>query len=703
MNEFLLHHQSLLQALGLAMLHSLGQGFILFLLLKIILPLVPGKKANARYLISYTALLALFGGFLYTFFAEWQAAKLAAGFSIQQQVPVALAATGGGNDAVSAGGAWHLSLDRYLDTFRRYLPLMALGYAFGICILCCRMIWQIFKVQALRREVIDPGAELDQVFTALRERIGWSRKVMVKLSRKVNVPVVFGHLKPLVLLPVALVSKLDVQQLEAILLHEIGHVRRHDYLFNMLQSVIETLLFFNPFTRWIATNIRIEREHCCDDFVLKHTRQSLPYAYVLLALEEYRSASLAPAMAADGNSKSPLFNRIKRITTMTSSKQKKQRNLGAVTVLVLVAAMICFATAFSQDKKETPAIVAADEPAEPAQTQAPQETADSYPQDPQNKNKQQPAESSDEDRSAEAMTADDAMKIAREAMSVASKSMKEIDWNKVADDAQKASKEIDWNEIRQSLEEAKVSIDAVDWEEMRKSVKEAQSSIDWSEVRKAMKDASKEVDKAMKELDQELKKDGGKHSLNLQDRKRSDAQLAAASAKADAAMQRHNDALARQEDAIARQEEAIRRQQVAIDRARSIARVKQEEAMRKQQTAMEYAQRTARIKQEEAMRKHDEAMRKHNDAVRQAQERIREAEVHVQQSRVAEAKSRSETDELVDRLARMGLVDKKGNFKVRIAKNKLEIDGKEQPEAIASQFRSYMADGKTMTITVNNN
>lgn len=701
MNEFLLHHQSLLQALGLAMLHSLGQGFILFLLLKIILPLVPGKKANARYLISYVALLALFGGFLYAFFAEWQAAKLAAGFSVQQQVPVALAVTGGGSDAVPGGGTWHFSLGHYLDTFRRYLPLMALGYAFGICILCCRMVWQLFKVQSLRREVIDPGAALDQVFTALRERIGWSSKVIVKLSRKVNVPVVFGHLKPLVLLPVALVSKLEVQQLEAILLHEIGHVRRHDYLFNMLQSVIETLLFFNPFTRWIATNIRLEREHCCDDFVLKHTRQSLPYAYVLLALEEYRSASLAPAMAADGNSKSPLFNRIKRITTMTSSKQKKQRNLGAVTVLVLVAAMICFATAFSQDKKETPATVAADVPAVTAQ--AVQETTDSNPQDPQNKNKQKQAESGDEDRAADAITADEAMKIAQEAMSVASKSMKEIDWNKVADDVQKASKEVDWNEIRQSLEEAKVSIDAVDWEEMRKSIKEAQSSIDWSEVRKAMKDASKEVDKAMKELDQELKKEGGKHSMNLQDRKRSDAQLAAASAKADAAMQRHNDALARQEAAIARQEDAIRRQQAAIDVAQRTARMKQEEAMRKQQNAMEFAQRTARMKQEEAMRNHDEAMRKHNDAVRQARERIREAEVHVQQSRVAEAKSKSESDELVDRLARMGLVDKKGSFKVRIAKNKLEIDGKEQPEAIASQFRSYMADGKTMTITVSNN
>ncbi len=214
------------------------------------------------------------------------------------------------------------------------------------------MIWQLFKVQSLRREVVTPDGHLGGLFTALRERVGWNSKIAIKLSHKINVPVVFGHLKPLVLLPVALVSRLDVQQIEAILLHEIGHVKRNDYLFNIVQTIIETLLFFNPFTRWIAANIRVEREHCCDDFVLKHTRQSLPYAYVLLALEEYRSASLSPAMAADGNSKSPLFNRIKRITTMTTPQQKKQRNLGAVTVLVLVAAMICFATAFSQDKKE---------------------------------------------------------------------------------------------------------------------------------------------------------------------------------------------------------------------------------------------------------------------------------------------------------------------------------------------------------------
>lgn len=697
MNEFLLQHQSLLQALGLAMLHSLGQGFILFLVLKIILPLVPGKRANARYLISYTALIALFGGFMYTFFAEWQAAKLAAGFSIQEHITAAPVLAGNA-DIVSPNGSWQFSLGHYLDTFRRYLPLMALGYAFGISILCCRMIWQLFRVQSLRREVIDPGEQLNQAFLALRGRIGWSHKVVVKLSRKVNVPVVFGHLKPLVLLPVALVSKLDVQQLEAILLHEIGHVRRHDYLFNMIQSAIETLLFFNPFTRWIATNIRLEREHCCDDFVVKHTRQSLPYAYVLLALEEYRSGSLSPAMAADGNSKSPLFNRIKRITTMTSSKQKKQRNLGAVTVLVLVAAMVCFVTAFSQDKKETPVTTPA--AAQTAGEQAAETGADNDQQAQQNKNKQQKETAGDDDGPANTMTAKEAMDIAKQAMTVANKSMKEIDWNKIRSDAEKASKEIDWDAIGQSLEQAKASIDAIDWNEVRQSVKEAQSSIDWSEVNKAMKEASKEVDKAMKELDSELKKEEGKHSSNLQSRARTEADLAATRERTEEAMRLQNEAIARQEVAIARQREAIRRQQADADQAQRTAQLARDAAMRKQQAAMDFAQRTARLKQDEALRKHEDAIRKHNEAVRQAEENVRKAEA--QQARV-QTKSSKETEELVDKLANMGLVNKSGNFKVHIAKNKLEIDGKEQPEAIAREFRSYMADGKTMTITVSNN
>lgn len=697
MNELLLHHQPLLQALGLAMLHSLGQGFILFLLLKMILPFIPGSRANVRYLVSYAALVLLFIGFGYTFINEWQTAKAIA--VMPDAGHFALGVTAHDVAVAPAQPAWSFSLAHYTDTLRRYLPLAALGYAIGICLLCCRMLWQLFKVQSLRKDVIVPDEQLNGLFTALRERVGWRNAITIRLSSRVNVPVVFGHLKPLVLLPVALATRLDVQQLEAIILHEIGHVKRHDYLFNILQSVIETLLFFNPFTRWIAANIRLEREHCCDDFVLKHTRQSLPYAYVLLALEEYRSASLSPAMAADGNSKSPLFNRIKRITNMTTPQQKNQRSIGAVTLLVLVAAMVCFATAFSQDKKTKESGAKA---GVTATEQAAREEEDTHPVTrTQTSTRTTTSESTEETEDTGVMTASEAMKVAKQAMATASKSMKEIDWNKIASDVEKASKDIDWDVVNQSLEQAKASIDAIDWAEVRQSVKNAQSSIDWSEVKKAMEEASKEVDKAMKEVEQELKNGDNGHSFNSRMAAGDEETLAEITRKQqDAAARMRDKAAAARDKAAAAQDKAMAAQDEAL-KAQDIA-------LRKHQAAVDYAQNMARVKQEEALQQHREALKRHNEVVARAQERAREAQaqaaIAADKARASSDKARKSSDDLVDRLARKGLVNKDGNFKVKLTKDKLVINGKEQPEAIAREFRSFVeSDGQTWTISVNHN
>lgn len=696
MNEFLLHNQPLLQALGLAMLHSLGQGFIIFLLLKIVLPLIPGQRANLRYLVSYAALSMLFIGFVYIFFSEWQAVKSFAASANWHYTAPAQAA--GETGATTTGNGWHFSLAHYLDTFRRYLPLMALGYTAGIGILCCRMIWQLFKLRSLRMQVVIPDEQLGSVFAALRERVGWSRKIAIRLSHKINVPVVFGHLKPLVLLPVALVSRLDVQQLEAILLHEIGHVKRNDYLFNILQTAIETLLFFNPFTRWIAANIRTEREHCCDDFVLKHTRQSLPYAYVLLALEEYRSASLSPAMAADGNSKSPLFNRIKRITTMTNPQKKNQRNLGAVTVLVLVAAMICFATAFSQDKKNNPAQLKQAEKNNIEEVA--REEEDTYPEQQEKTEKKKRSVNED---AASAVTAEEAMKIAKKAMETASQSMKEIDWNKIAGDVEKATKEIDWNVVSQSLEQAKESIDAIDWKEMQQTVKEAQSSVDWPEIRKAMDEASREVEKAMKEVDEEFKKlDKGNSLRYKSSTAESDAEEMRATALKlqEKAMRKQEAAIRKQNELVRRQDDMVRRQQDAAARGQQIALARQEEAIQRQQRIMNEAQAKAMARQDEAIKKHEAALRRHNDAVLKAQERIKAAESSIRESN-RKAKT---SDALIDRLVDKGLVKKEGSFKVHLTKDKLVVNGKEQPEAVAREFRSMLSSpNESMTISVNTN
>ncbi len=136
-----------------------------------------------------------------------------------------------------------------------------------------------------------------------------SRPVALLESCRVDVPVVIGYFRPVILAPVAVLAGMPAGQVEAILLHELAHIRRRDYLVNLLQAVVESLLFYHPAVWWISSVVRAERENCCDDLVLAARGNAAEYAAALTALEEARWAG-EPALAATGGN---LMRRIHRI------------------------------------------------------------------------------------------------------------------------------------------------------------------------------------------------------------------------------------------------------------------------------------------------------------------------------------------------------------------------------------------------------
>src|SRR4030095_13888079 len=117
------------------------------------------------------------------------------------------------------------------------------------------------------------------------------RSVHVVESIAVEVPTVIGWMRPVILLPVAAVAALTPAQVEAILAHELAHIRRHDYAVNLLQTTAETLLFYHPAVWWISKRIRAEREHCCDDVAVRVCGDAVSYAHALAELEAWRAAS----------------------------------------------------------------------------------------------------------------------------------------------------------------------------------------------------------------------------------------------------------------------------------------------------------------------------------------------------------------------------------------------------------------------------
>jgi bla regulator protein BlaR1 len=165
--------------------------------------------------------------------------------------------------------------------------------------------------------------------------MGIRKKVGVYLSDLVNSPVTIGYLKPIILLPVAAMNHLSTVQVEAILLHELSHIRRYDYLVNLMISVINTVLYFNPFVKLFMKSIEEERENCCDQLVLQFGYDKVGYASALLALEKLSVTQQILALGASGSNY--LLTRIEKIVGMEKKKGfKRNQFAGILAALFLI-------------------------------------------------------------------------------------------------------------------------------------------------------------------------------------------------------------------------------------------------------------------------------------------------------------------------------------------------------------------------------
>jgi hypothetical protein len=192
----------------------------------------------------------------------------------------------------------------------------AMIWLLGSLVMSCRLLVQWVDLQRVHgrcRPVSESGVK--EIAARLGQTMHLKREVEILTGDHVASPAVFGVLRPMLLLPPALLVGIPVEQLEAIIAHELGHIRRHDYLINLAQQLLESLLFFNPVVWWLNRQIRIEREACCDRLAVEVTGKPNAYAWSLTrwAEEQRRStAVLAPAFGAPRNSGGPL-DRLKRL------------------------------------------------------------------------------------------------------------------------------------------------------------------------------------------------------------------------------------------------------------------------------------------------------------------------------------------------------------------------------------------------------
>ena len=207
------------------------------------------------------------------------------------------------------------------------LQISALAWTVGVLALSIRLTVGWLRLRGFyRSQAAQVPPVIEALARGLGERLGLRRPVRVLAAGDWDEPVAFGLLRPVVLLPIAAITNTPVELIEAMIAHELAHIRRYDLWINLLQRVIETLLFYHPAVWWVSARMRVERELCCDDLAVRVTGRRADYASALLEVYRFRQAPATPAMAAAllGSSLS-LKARVQRVLQLSSTHEEPVR------------------------------------------------------------------------------------------------------------------------------------------------------------------------------------------------------------------------------------------------------------------------------------------------------------------------------------------------------------------------------------------
>nr|WP_067058256.1 M56 family metallopeptidase [Mucilaginibacter sp. L294] len=324
-------------ALGQTLIHSLWQGVILAGITGLIFVLTRNTKAANRYLLMVATMLLF-------------AIVCIGTFCYELYQPLANAAT--------AGIVYHVSGISNVTVVDHNIPQQVMQYVNGhtqtivlvwFFIVFARSLQLATGLQSLyflrRKNLFAIDEAWAKRVAVLSSQLGINRIVGIAESGVAKVPMVIGHLKPLILIPVGLLTALPPAEVEAILIHELAHIKRRDYLVNLLQSFLEIIFFFNPAVLWLSALIRTERENCCDDIAVEQTSSKVNYIRALVSCQEYQLSAPAYAMAFPGR-RSQLMDRVKRMASGTNHALNfRERSILFITLFTAGLLTVAFTNA----------------------------------------------------------------------------------------------------------------------------------------------------------------------------------------------------------------------------------------------------------------------------------------------------------------------------------------------------------------------
>jgi bla regulator protein blaR1 len=344
MNAYLADWLPLIQSLGWTLLHFLWQGAVIAAGYAAVRIFVPADRAEARYNAGLAALALIALCPPLTLAIVYPNVVVAAANAEATGIDVVVATA-----VAAAPGAESFRLDWVM-------PWLVLSWVLGVAVMAWRAFRQWQALERIAEECAKPSSELERMIASLARRFGLARFVRVLVTSEIDTPTLIGWIKPVILIPTAVALGFPRQQIELILAHELGHLRRYDHLVNLAQAVIETLLFYHPAVHWISREVRNDREVCCDRLVLRLTEgEPREYAATLASLEELRLLTPRVAIAATGGL---LLDRVRRIIDVPAPRLAAPRPTLGLTLLVAAAVLIAGISVMRPDRRDLDALAA---------------------------------------------------------------------------------------------------------------------------------------------------------------------------------------------------------------------------------------------------------------------------------------------------------------------------------------------------------
>jgi beta-lactamase regulating signal transducer with metallopeptidase domain len=363
-------NNELIRSLGMTLIHSLWEGLVVLALILFGITLAGRANARLRYTLQVSGLMLLLAGFFVTWYMVYQR-----NIHSQQIFTLAsvinlptrqlLPSTPWSFETAGIASLVHHRLEPFY-------PTLAMGWILGFIFMFLRMAGGLyFSRQIIRKKVFAPDPSILDLFDSARKKLGMPSLLKLRLTTRLISPMVIGILKPCVIMPVAILSGLTPGQVEAILIHELAHIRRFDHIVMIFQAVATQILFFHPVAWYLSGEINHERENCCDDIVMNTFSDPINYIKALTMIQEMNVGGPVPANALTGRSKS-LLSRVKRLLKPETKHSPAFRL--AVVFLLLITLGIAAVTIASTGKLKDSTIITGLFSGRTDRTQAAQDT-----------------------------------------------------------------------------------------------------------------------------------------------------------------------------------------------------------------------------------------------------------------------------------------------------------------------------------------